>query len=143
MGAVSEMTIPQVIVTLSPSGALQAELPGSNGSRRVVPLLPGQEIGTLERILAAQQSGQLSVGEDGAPTGAQALHWQRHAIFRDPACPFCASELQTVLASDKKARARRESHEAGRGVRVTKLAPRVKGKQGRKAIAETMEELGL
>lgn len=137
------MSIPQVIVTLSPSGDLQAELPGPNGSRRVVPLLPGQQMDTLLRILVAQRDGQLSVGEDGAPTMAQAIHWQRHAIFRDPACPFCAAELRQFEVKRSRTRTPKQSHEAGRGVRVTLVPPRVKGRAKPKALKETLEELGL
>lgn len=46
--------IPQVIVTLSPTGNLQAEVAGHNGSRQVIHIPPGQCEAVLHRILKGQ-----------------------------------------------------------------------------------------
>jgi hypothetical protein len=48
--------------------------------------------GMLHRILSAQINNKSKLGEDGAPTQAQSLHWQRHETFSDPSCTFCKSE---------------------------------------------------
>lgn len=46
--------VPQVIVTLSPTGDLQAEVAGHNGSRQVIHIPPSQCESTLHRILKGQ-----------------------------------------------------------------------------------------
>ena len=71
------MAIPQVIVTLSPQGHLQAELPGANGSRRRVDLRADSAVKTLTRILQGQLQSKVEIGLDGAPTQAQVRHWAR------------------------------------------------------------------
>jgi hypothetical protein len=83
--------LPQVIVTLAPNGRLIAELPGPNGARRKVDLTGDCEA-TLQRILQGQLRNRVEIGLDGAPTAAQVKHWERHAIWADPTCPFCISE---------------------------------------------------
>lgn len=45
---------PQIMVTFSPSGKLQAEVPGPNGSRQVIPLPPDQCHSTLLRLLRGE-----------------------------------------------------------------------------------------
>lgn len=84
--------VPQVIVTLSPEGELVAELPGSTPTRRQVPLASGHVEQSLRRMLEAQQEGNFGIGLDGAPTAAQARHWQQHEDFPNERCAFCRAE---------------------------------------------------
>src|SRR5882672_8845991 len=44
---------------------------------------------TLLRILQGQLAGETEFDEDGNPSEHQIKHWQRHAIWADPSCPFC------------------------------------------------------
>ncbi len=67
---------PQLILTLSPAGALLVELPGANGSRRRVELKPGEAEGSLLRMLQAQLRREVEIGLDGAPTERQVEHWE-------------------------------------------------------------------
>lgn len=46
--------IPQLLVTLSPSGTLQCEIPGHNGSRQVIPLDDFQCATQLKHLLKDQ-----------------------------------------------------------------------------------------
>jgi len=84
-----------VIVSLSPDGGLQMELPGVFGNR-VIPLRETSVVKpseTIRRVL--QSAAQHQIGEDGAPTRAQVLHWERHQTFPNSRCAFCAHSLQT------------------------------------------------
>lgn len=86
------MTSPSVIVSLSPSGGLQLELPGVVGTARIIPLRRTTSIDpvkTIETVLVALAAGQHSIGLDGAPTRAQVDHWERHQTFPDARCAFC------------------------------------------------------
>lgn len=89
------MSLPQIILTLAPGGELKAELPGANGARRQI-LLQGpaeEQISALRRILQGQLASSVEIGLDGAPTEAQARHWQRHSeAWGDPNCKFCLAE---------------------------------------------------
>jgi hypothetical protein len=49
---------PQVIVTFSPTGQLQAEVYGPNGSRQVIPMPDDQAAGLLHRLLKGQALDQ-------------------------------------------------------------------------------------
>ena len=89
--------MPQVLITLSPSGNLQAELPGANGARRVVPI---RDLESIERMLRGQLSAHYEIGEDGAPTSRQVRHWERHDVFADPQCPFCIAEGRIKKANN-------------------------------------------
>ena len=89
---------PQLLLTLSPSGDLQAELPGPNGARRVLPLrgTPESTISAIHRILHAQRNAtglsDLFLGTDAAPTSHQVSHWT-HSTPRER-CPFCVLGLR-------------------------------------------------
>ena len=96
-GAGAPRRIPQVLITLSPSGNLQAELPGANGARRVVPI---RDLESIERMLRGQLSAHYEIGEDGAPTSRQVRHWERHDVFADPQCPFCIAEGRIKKANN-------------------------------------------
>jgi len=48
------MKTPQILVTFSPTGQLQAETTGSNGARAVIPLPESQAYSTLHRLLRSQ-----------------------------------------------------------------------------------------
>lgn len=133
--------VPQVIVTLTPAqDALQAELPGANGARRVIALGRDETIeATLLRILQAQALRAVECGEDGSPTQAQVLHWERHAEWPDDRCKFCKAEGRTLRASDRKARS---AQLAGDGsVRVRRIVS--KDKRLSNSLRESAEELGL
>lgn len=142
---------PQVIITLTPAGELQLELPGVNGARRRVELgnNPKYAVETISRILHAQLRSEVALGLDGAPTEHQVCHWQKHAIFRDPSCPFCKAELSRARASDardRKKRARLEIIRLGQGsdqVIVRRIPTKTKGKLMPKAINASLEEIGL
>ncbi len=86
------MTIPQILVTLSPQGNLIAELPGTQATRRQVPLRTSEAGETLLRILQAQANTQVELGLDGAPTVKQVQHWERHGTFPSQSCRFCIAE---------------------------------------------------
>jgi hypothetical protein len=83
---------PQVLVTITPEGGLAIELPGQQATRRQVLLREGDAGVTLLRILKAQQDHRVELGLDGAPTGAQVNHWERHNIWPDSRCRFCLAE---------------------------------------------------
>ena len=103
------ITSPQVILTISPTGQLQLELPGANGARRKVEVNEDNLAPIARRILEAQALRAVAIGEDGAPTQAQVRHWESHGNgqFRDPRCPFCSeerlAELRAMGARDKAA----------------------------------------
>lgn len=133
--------VPQVLVTLTPSrDAIQAELPGANGMRRVIALGRNETIeATLLRILQAQSLRAVECGEDGSPTQAQVLHWERHSEWPDDRCKFCKAEGRTLRASERKARG---IQLAGDGsVQVRRLVP--KDKRLSNSLRQSAEELGL
>lgn len=104
------MSIPQLILTLSPQGQLIAELPGANGARRQVKLHGDDEtvVASLHRMLAAQLRGRVAIGLDGAPTQAQERHWARHGgLWGDPTCAFCISEGRFAAPLKRKAKPRK------------------------------------
>lgn len=88
-----ESRIPQVIITLSPDGLLQAELPHSGGRHHV--LISSLE--DISQILAAQlRQTPETIGLDRAPPNGQIRHWDKHLDKKesDPNCPWCiAAEL--------------------------------------------------
>lgn len=83
---------PQIIVSLSPLGQLQVELPGAFSTRRTIVLTDAEAVATLKRILHGQLASRSEIGEDGAPTRAQVKHWERHEVMSDSSCRFCISE---------------------------------------------------
>lgn len=89
------MSTPQLILTLSPLGTLQAELPGPNGARRRLQLsgAPEDILTSLVRVLLAQQRGETLLGQEGAPTQHQFTHTTRHSSAVE-GCPFCNLGLQ-------------------------------------------------
>src|SRR6266851_2775095 len=115
--------IPQLIITLNLTrDGLQAELPGANGSRRVIALRGADFYESCLRMLKAQAESKIQIGLDGAPTQAQVKHWERHQIWSDDRCPFCISEGRV---SRGKARAARYENTAGDGsVTVTRIPSR-------------------
>ena len=81
-----KMSIPQVIITLSPSGDIVAELPGPFATRRQIALRAGHVEQSLRKMLEAQQASRTEIGTDGAPTIAQVRHWECHEIWPDERC---------------------------------------------------------
>lgn len=104
--------IPQVIITLSPEGVLQAELPYSGGRRHV----PIEHLDDIRRILSAQlRPHESTIGLDGSPTSGQVRHWDRHENrdIKDPDCPWCiANELGIDTSREAYFRARKALHNA-------------------------------
>lgn len=134
--------VPQVIVTLSPQGKLQVELPGHQSTRRAVPVTSGKVEETLLRILRSQQSAshQPDIGEDGAPTSQQVKHWERHENFPDSSCRFCIAEGR-VFYVGKHNSAKIIVNRSDATIRVI---PRgAKGKKRVGQIVASAEDLGL
>lgn len=149
-------TVPQVILTVTPSGSLAMELPGANGSRRQVILAtnPVSAIAAIMQVLQGQARQQSTIGLDGAPTQQQSDHWYKHPIWRDPSCPFCQQELrQKLLADQFTGRERRQRQpsrkiiaEHGSGSDSVRIQRITTGKRGPGAPAissKTADELGL
>ena len=72
---------PQLLITLSPSGDLVAELPGHQATRRQLPLDVRTAGAVIRRILEAQASGKAhltadAIGHESAPTQAQVRDWE-------------------------------------------------------------------
>lgn len=134
------MTQPFVKVTISTSGALQAALPGAQGTDRIIELKPGTEAASLTRILVAQLALHYAIGEDGAPTEVQVRHWERHQVFADSRCPFCLAEGRVTASGRQRGNAPVVLADYG-GVTVRRVQG--KGKGGSRRVDKSMEELGL
>lgn len=133
---------PQLILTLSPQGLLQVELPGANGGRRKIELRDSEAVADLKRMLVAQLSAHYAFGEDGAPTEQQVKHWEQHGVWADSRCPFCRAEGRGESTSGS-GRSRR-GHEISNygGVTITRIEPKASGRKDQKA-RKSAEELGL
>lgn len=144
--AVEAILTPQVIVTLSlDRSGLQVELPGANGSRRVVALDSRHIFEHLLRLLLAQADRRIEIGLDGAPTQAQARHW-RHLSpdggGPSDTCKFC---LADGLISRGRAPRGNVIAIGDGSATVRRLSPRGKARQGsqQQRIRQTLEEIGL
>ncbi len=138
--------IPQIIVTLSPSGALIAELPGPNGARRQIELKSTEVESSLRRMLSAQQWQKVQIGEDGAPTAAQVKHWEKHSLWSDPSCSFCIAEqrFESGAIGTLRSRAKRDETLLKRdGIEITRLKTLQAKKRGLTVRAEVPEGSGL
>lgn len=73
-----ETMTPQLLITLSPSGDLVAELPGHQATRRQLPLDVRTAGAVIRRILEAQAAGRSpdDIGHESAPTCAQVRDWE-------------------------------------------------------------------
>ena len=139
--------IPQIIITLSPQGDLQAELPWAGG-RRIIRL--GNTHGskrdeaielTLRRMLEAQRDQRVIVGEDGAPVQQQVEHWEKHSEWPNEQCPFCRSEGR-LLRGHKRTSKPIEFRAGDGSVKVRKISPQGKLRQmGRSATATASSDL--
>ena len=117
---------PELRIRLRPDGGLEMALPGAlHVGDRWIPLRqtstcnPGD---TLRRTLQGIASDAMALGEDGAPTRAQVVHWERHHTYPDRRCPFCLAEdptLRTYSAGSVSASWRK----LGEGVQVRKVPP--------------------
>jgi hypothetical protein len=138
---------PQVIVTMNANGGLNIELPSGPGARRKVELRAGFEGETLRRVLQEQLEGNISIGQDGAPTKAQVYHWEHHLDgFPSPRCSFCLSE--GLIRGTPKRQLRKVIISKSKDVEVRRMLPQVKPrKRGESAVISTnrlnVEDLDL
>lgn len=138
--------VPQVIVTLNAQGGLNVELPAGPGARRKVELRPGHEGETLRRVLQEQMEGNISIGQDGAPTKQQVYHWEHHLDgFPSPRCSFCLSE--GLIRGTPKRVMRKTIITKSKDVEVRRIAPVMKRKRGEAIVVSTtrvnVEDLDL
>ena len=124
----SPQVAPFVRVSLAPSGGLQLELPGTS-PLLIIPLKPGQEALTIDRILRARVAARIALGEDGEPTLAQVRHWEQHGVFASSSCPFCISEGRCKGLSLAKRRPVRVETRGDGSAQVRTIPPRRTGKQ--------------
>ncbi len=146
------MNSPQLLITLTPDRlGLQAELPGANGSRRVVSLSSKAFFSDCLRILLAQANLKVEIGLDGAPTQAQVRHWEQHgADHPSDRCPFCL-EAGWVHFRPGSGQRRREQTQGDGSVKVRRLPAKGKARSGgggqkrnlARKISASLEELGL
>lgn len=134
---------PQIIVSLSPTGKLKIELPGTMNTRRSLELLPGKTEETLLRILQAQQAGQTEIGLDGAPTQAQVRYWERHASWPDQSCRFCQAEGKAKADQGAGLRAKKKILFTRGEVQARIIPAKAKGAQVSQKVKVNAEELGL
>lgn len=135
-------TTPQLILTLSPEGGLVCELPGTQATRRQVPLRTSEAGETLLRILQAQARDQTEIGLDGAPTQKQVLHWERHSTWPSGNCRFCIAEDRARPDASKVRRAYTVS-EPGAEVEVRRIRAGASGKHKVLKAKALAEDLGL
>lgn len=152
--------VPQVMLTLSPTGDIVAEYPTPNGLRRHVPIEDSQAgMDTIRRILSAQLGNRPStIGLDAKPTAAQAKHWQEHLARdrKDEHCPWCIAKdlgidtsesafkrAKAMLREQRQAPTKRPFNYAGDGsVKVYKTAkPGSKAKPIRSINSTMLDEL--
>lgn len=132
---------PQVIVSLTPQGGLKVELPGIMATRRSIEIRTSEAGETLLRILRAQEMDKTEIGLDGAPTGQQLKHWERHGQWPDGRCRFCLAEGR-VTPSEPRQRRRQLIVEHG-DVQVRKIKAKVKGKDIPQSTKKLAGDLGL
>lgn len=132
---------PQVIVSLTPGGNLKVELPGVMCTRRSIEMRTSEAGETLLRILRAQEMDQTEIGLDGAPTGQQLKHWERHGVWPDSRCRFCIAEGR---AKGQSQRQKRQQTIIDHGdVKVLRIASRTKGKAKPQVTKKLAGDLGL
>lgn len=131
--------VPQVIVTLNPQGGLSIELPAGPGARRKIELREGEEGDTLRRVLQEQMNGNISIGQDGAPTRAQVYHWEHHLDGApSPRCSFCLSE--GLIRGTPKRIMRKTIISKSKDVEIRKIAPQApKRKRGEALVVSTKQ----
>ena len=117
---------PSVTITLAPDGSLELALPGAFGSLRRIPLRETSVVNptaTIRRVLQSLAEGQTAIGQDGAPTRQQVLHWERHSTFPDSRCPFCVKmgAFGEALRRQRKFDARYAERKLGDGVTVRRV----------------------
>lgn len=137
------MPVPQLILTLSPQGALVVELPGSFATRRKIELREADALATLRRILEAQAQDQTEIGLDGAPTTAQVKHWERHGTWPDTRCKFCVAEGRFGAPAQFRRSRSELVYKTPGGVEVRRLRPKQSGEKKRSRASRDAKELGL
>lgn len=139
--------VPQLIVTITPTGHLAVELPGHMATRRQI-ILNTKEAGeSLLRMLEAQARDQEEIGLDGAPTQHQVKHWERHQIWPDARCRFCIAEgrAKPDYSLLRKPRHTVVLKDQANGVEVRRLKPGASGlsKKLSEVINKNPEDCGL
>lgn len=132
---------PQLIITLSPAGTLQVELPCSNGTRRIVPLSAEKAGASLLRMLHSRGQGLVELGFDGDPTQQQVYHWEHHHSFPRDSCRFCIAEGRTKGPQRAKQTLRQQVSKLSDGVVVQRCKPAAY--RGAPVRALSLKELGL
>ncbi len=134
---------PQIIITLHPqTGQLQAELPGYMATRRKVDIKAEEAGATLLRMLQAQMDNRAEIGEDGSPTQAQVLHWERHATWASAGCRFCHAEGRSKPEAPKRERRATTVVKNGE-VEVRLLKPGASGAHLTLSSKKAPEDMGL
>jgi cytosine/adenosine deaminase-related metal-dependent hydrolase len=93
------MTRPTVQVSLDSQGNLCLGLPGVGDTVRWLPLRDTEAspaIDTIKRVLVGLANSHTGIGTEGAPTGQQLTHWQKHSIWPDEKCPFCQADARAA-----------------------------------------------
>src|SRR5215469_6413552 len=134
--------VPQVILTLTPSGDLAVELPGFMATRRKIILREKDAGQSLKRILRAQLDNKAEIGLDGAPTIAQLKHWERHGVWPDSHCRFCIAEGR-AKPDHQRVKRYEVLMKRSDGVEVRRLKEGMSGKTATATVASTAEECGL
>lgn len=136
-----EVTI-SVVVSLAPDGELQLELPGVEGTSRIIPLKETSVVkpsATIRRVLQSIAQSQTAIGLDGAPTKAQVWHWERHQTFPDIRCAFCQAEATVGRAAKPHIfDARYARRDLGGGVEVRRVKVGTRGELRPKGAVETI-----
>lgn len=136
---------PQLLLTISPSGGLVAELPGTMATRRKLELHGTAEVqlATIHRILEGQAQDQTELGLDGAPTEAQVRHWERHEIWPDTRCKFCLAEGRFGAPAQVRNTRRELVYKTPAGVEVRRLKAKQSGETRVAKASKNAGELGL
>ena len=99
---------------------------------------------TLLRILQAQLLDQVEIGLDGAPTGQQVEHWERHQDWPRDTCRFCIAEGR--INGKALGQGRRQAKLVVKrqdGVEIKRLHESLRGDKAPQIASKSAKELGL
>lgn len=126
--------VPQLILSLSPEGGLQTELPGAHATRRKLALQGDADtvLRTIKTILEALAQDKTEIGLDGAPTEAQVRHWERHCgegfqAQGDTKCRFCIAEGRFGAPAQARVVRKPLIYRTPQGVEVRRLPSKASG----------------